>query len=192
MRDQVVLQITKEYEAIDECVKTLDVGESIFCDKNIEMILTSLEIKNYLGRLSINKKCYVLIESQNVYEIARLPDGADYNFVYHAMASPLAINENRDKLIKIIDRYKERPFGLIGEMDKAINREMKNQNIVTYAYLQRSTATVASFKRQVIGATKTLHALILDLIEDGKLIELSKSDSSKHFDRTARMFKINK
>lgn len=91
-------------------------------------------------------------------------------------------------LERVIRDFVHRP---IGELEKyGVTPTMKYHGCVPYVYVQRRVLPLSSFRKDRRGATSAVRAALVDLCEQGKLVEMNKLQAQQTFGSSGKVYKI--
>lgn len=194
MDNTIAVKLISEHKLLLSALDGLIEGNSIFCYKNGDMLMKANDIRTFLNANSRSSKRYVLAETEFTYEIIRMMDNSNNELFYLQLAlkenpNPVTIT-NLERVTNMLDIYVGKSYKQLGNSDRKISEKMKLDNVITYAYLQRTTATTASFKNSKIGATKTLRNIIYELIKSKKLRQFTRDESREKYGSYADMYEI--
>lgn len=155
-------RLMRHYAALEPC-------ERIPVAKSFTLPMAEYKAPLLMGLLKqISKLNRVLVLIEHVelglFEIRRLPNGYDAGFFYRTINAPADTSDNvgideqelREKLLETIANALV-TSGLNGQKyDPNFSLQMKNEKVVTYAYVHRKLANVAAFRKANGGATAAL------------------------------------
>ena len=192
-------ELMRHYEALEPC-------ERIPVAKSFTLPMAEYKAPLLMGLLKqISKlnRVLVLIEHAELglFEIRRLPNGYDAAFFYHMLKAPADTPDNvgnyeetelREKLLETFGK------GLLASNDETatydanFSLQMKNENVVTYAYIHRKLANVAAFRKAKGGATAALKKMLDTLCDEGILERVPPAYAEKAFQVTAKVYRLMK
>ena len=141
---------------------------------------------------SVNKKVFVVIEWPEVFEVQRLPDGSNAKLFYRYCTNAKydCTDSSMVDIENIICQYIKSDLESCLKYDKNLTPEIKNENIISYTYLHRRCASLASFRKSANGSTELLK-ILLKMLSDNKIIEAVSNDiATGMFKTTAKLYKV--
>ena len=192
-------ELMRHYAALEPC-------ERIPVAKSYTLPMAEYKAPLLMGLLKqISKLNRVLVlighTELGLFEIRRLPNGYDAGFFYRTIEAPADAPDNvgnyeetelREKLLEAFEK------GLLSSNDetKAYDRnfslQMKNEKVVTYAYLHRKLANVAAFRKAKGGATEALKKTLDTLCDEGIIERVPPAYAEKAFQVTAKVYRLMK
>ena len=192
-------ELMRHYAALEPC-------ERIPVAKSFTLPMAEYKaplLKDLLKQISKLNRVLVLIEHAELglFEIRRLPNGYDAGFFYHTINAPTDTPSNvgnyeetelREKLLEAFEK------GLLSSTDETkaydpnFSLQMKNEKVVTYAYLHRKLANVAVFRKSKGGATAALKKTLDTLCDEGIIERVPPSYAEKAFQVTAKVYRLMK
>ncbi|WZB35717.1 hypothetical protein FtMidnight_37 [Enterobacteria phage FtMidnight] len=141
------------------------------------------------------RKIVVIEHGEHGFEIRRLPDNANVRLFYKTIGlkqgDKIELGDKKELLEKVLSEFLVEDVEKISAYDpKAV--EGRSLGLITYSYLHRRLANLASFKSADVGATKALKAVIQEAEQAGYLAKLSTEDSKDLLETTAAVYRINK
>lgn len=143
-------------------------------------------LKEIANRKSVNGKAYVVIKWNNdqvkSFEIVRLPDGASPAEYYRTQQSVFTVEDDYvdidEDVVKTIVRnlraYRMTSINKIkNTYDKNTTIEMQENDVVSYAYMQRKMGSLAVFRNSPLETKKAFNKALDKVIDLGylKLLE---------------------
>lgn len=194
----IVLQIAETLNSKEAENKSVVITKS---DSGLDYSMLKFE----LSLINKDSDCVIVVidhYQENVFEFCKLPeDCIAENFykrielvkfnVGNSESSPEVVNSRKSKIISVLNEY------INGTLNDAKSYDVNpsldkyyGEKIVSYAYIHKKLARSKEFKHAECGATQSIKDSINDLIDEGKLIELSQSLALSKYKSGARMFKI--
>ena len=192
-------ELMRHYAALEPC-------ERIPVAKSFTLPMAEYKAPLLMGLLKqISKlnRVLVLIEHAELglFEIRRLPNGYDAGFFYRTINAPADTPVNvgnyeetelREKLLETIKGALVTSDDETKGYDANFSLQMKNENVVTYAYLHRKLANVAAFRKSKGGATAALKNALDTLCDEGIIERVPPSYAEKAFQVTAKVYRLMK
>ena len=191
-------ELMRHYAALEPC-------ERIPVAKSFTLPMAEYKAPLLIGLLKqISKlnRVLVLIEHAELglFEIRRLPNGYDAGFFYRTINAPadtpvnVGIDEQevRDKLLEAITDALATSTEDGQKYDANFSLQMKNEKVVTYAYLHRKLANVAVFRKSKGGATAALKKTLDTLCDEGIIERVPPAYAEKAFQVTAKVYRLMK
>ena len=192
-------ELMRHYEALEPC-------ERIPVAKSFTLPMAEYKAPLLMGLLKqISKlnRVLVLIEHAELglFEIRRLPNGYDAGFFYRTINAPADAPDNvgnheetelREKLLETITDALVTSNEDGQKYDANFSLQMKNEKVVTYAYLHRKLANVAVFRKSKGGATAALKKTLDTLCDEGIIERVPPAYAEKAFQVTAKVYRLMK
>ena len=192
-------ELMRHYAALEPC-------ERIPVAKSFTLPMAEYKAPLLMGLLKqISKlnRVLVLIEHTELglFEIRRLPNGYDAGFFYRTINAPADAPDNvgnyeetelREKLLETIADALVTSNEDGQKYDANFSLQMKNENVVTYAYLHRKLANVAAFRKSKGGATATLKKTLDTLCDEGIIEHVPPAYVFSAFQVTAKVYRLMK
>ena len=135
---------------------------------------------------SVGKKCFVVIEHEQAFEVYRAVDGTPRallvkNVQQWQSGSATAANmaEPEAVLLNLLNEYKAADLTYVQKYEKNFDLKSKLEGLITASYIQRRLLSTAAFKNSSQGANKTLQLVIESLTAKGILTKIESEDSQK-------------
>ena len=191
--------LMRHYAALEPC-------ERIPVAKSFTLPMAEYKAPLLMGLLKQISKLHrvlVLIEHAELglFEIRRLPNGYDAGFFYRMINAPADTPSNvgnydeleiRDKLLEAITDALATSTEDGQKYDANFSLQMKNENVVTYAYIHRKLANVAAFRKAKGGATAALKKMLDTLCDEGILERVPPAYAENAFQVTAKVYRLMK
>tara|TARA_Y100001973_G_scaffold106643_1_gene186073 strand:- start:12962 stop:13591 length:630 start_codon:yes stop_codon:yes gene_type:complete len=146
---------------------------------------------------NVGKKAVVVIEWPEVFEVQRLPDGSNTKLFYRYSTGDKKdrvehseIGDSVSDIKSIVAQYIESNFEDCLKYDKKLNAEAKIENVISYSYIQRRSASLASFRKAPEGSTARLKAAIDALVEIDFLNAVPDNVAAGTFETTGKLYQI--
>lgn len=191
-------ELMRHYAALEPC-------ERIPVAKSFTLPMAEYKAPLLMGLLKqISKlnRVLVLIEHAELglFEIRRLPNGYDAGFFYRTINAPADTSDNvgideqelREKLLETIADALVTSDEDGQKYDANFSMKMKNENVVTYAYLHRKLANVAAFRKAKGGATAALKKTLDTLCDEGIIERVPPAYVFSAFQVTAKVYRLMK
>lgn len=192
-------ELMRHYAALEPC-------ERIPVAKSYTLPMAEYKAPLLMGLLKqISKLNRVLVlighAELGLFEIRRLPNGYDAGFFYHTIAAPADAPDNvgnyeetelREKLLEAFKKSLLSSNDETKAYDRNFSLQMKNEKVVTYAYLHRKLANVAAFRKAKGGATEALKKTLDTLCDEGVVERVPPAYAEKAFQVTAKVYRLMK
>ena len=192
-------ELMRHYAALEPC-------ERIPVAKSYTLPMAEYKAPLLMGLLKqISKlnRVLVLIEHADLglFEIRRLPNGYDAGFFYHTLKASTDTPDNvgnyeetelREKLLETITDALVTSNEDGQKYDANFSLQMKNEKVVTYAYLHRKLANVAVFRKSKGGATAALKKTLDTLCDEGIIERVPPAYVFSAFQVTAKVYRLMK
>ena len=191
-------ELMRHYAALEPC-------ERIPVAKSYTLPMAEYKAPLLMGLLKqISKLNRVLVLIEHVelglFEIRRLPNGYDAGFFYRTINAPADTSDNvgideqelREKLLETITDALVTSDEDGQKYDANFSMKMKNENVVTYAYLHRKLANVAAFRKAKGGATAALKKTLDTLCDEGIIERVPPAYVFSAFQVTAKVYRLMK
>ena len=192
-------ELMRHYAALEPC-------ERIPVAKSFTLPMAEYKaplLTGLLKQISKLNRVLVLIEHAELglFEIRRLPNGYDAGFFYRTINAPADTPDNvgnyeeaelREKLLETITDALVTSDEDGQKYDANFSMKMKNENVVTYAYLHRKLANVAAFRKAKGGATAALKKTLDTLCDEGIVERVPPAYAEKAFQVTAKVYRLMK
>lgn len=151
-------------------------------------------LREIAKRASIGKKAFVVVTTEAGFEVMRLPDGTDTELFYRYLEKveePSGEKGSGKKyIVQLIDRYADKSFSDLSKTElESTNKKMKDANVFSYSMIQRACVGLAFFRHADGGATPAIKKALVELVDDGFLEILPRSQSSSIFESNAVLYK---
>ena len=192
-------ELMRHYAALEPC-------ERIPVAKSYTLPMAEYKAPLLMGLLKqISKlnRVLVLIEHAELglFEIRRLPNGYDAGFFYRTINAPADTPDNvgnyeeaelREKLLEAFEKGLLSSDDETKSYDPSFSLQMKNENVVSYTYLHRKLANIASFRKSKGGATEALKKTLDTLCDEGVVERVPPAYAEKAFQVTAKVYRLMK
>lgn len=185
----VVATFLQKQIDIELPMQALEVGKSFSLPKQTYSFVS---LENFAEANSRNRKCFVVVEWDEVLELSRLPDGTSRQLFYRESFSKAEIDLNGSQLNKCLEIIKQYKAYSLAEVAKygCGNAEMKSANVIPIAYLQRRLASISCYKNSPEGATAVLHKVIDSFIQSGVLSIVPSEVAKGTFETSGKLYQI--
>lgn len=152
-------------------------------------------IKDLANNLNVGKKSIIVIKWPSVIEIQRLPDGTCVK-TYYRYNKPNknkvaeCSNDGTEEVLRILKAFLDSTWKDANGYDKKITRDMKEEKVISYAYIQRRLTSCAAFRKSIEGAKNKLKRSIEEVIENGSLEEVPEMHASGIFGTNGKLYRI--
>lgn len=152
-------------------------------------------LRKLCGHLSVGKKVFVCVEHEAAFEIKRLNDGANAKLFYEFLNPDEVVkietgDQSLEKMRDLLNSARELKYEDMSKYDGGFTLKMKADNLISYSFIQRRLACVASFRKNPMGATNKIKACLNDLIEEGFIVEIPSSVLRKKYDTSSKLYQI--
>lgn len=142
---------------------------------------------------SVGKKCYVVIEHDEVFEVYRANDGTPRNLlVNYAVASKvIEIDAGQDfdatkSFLELLRNYLQSELVDVIKYDKALNLEDMQAGIISAQFIQRRLLSTAPYRKSAKGATNQFRDVTAKLLKAEVIKQIESENGAK------TLYKINK
>jgi len=149
-------------------------------------------LRDLAAKASVGKKALVVIAWPTGYEVQRLPDGSCTKLFYRYLNQTdegdqaNELSDTISEVKRVVQEYVESSFEKCVKYDVALLPEVKEANVVSYAYIQRRVANLKAFRNAHEGSTKRFKATIEAIIGEGYLTEVDKDK----YKTSAKLYKV--
>ncbi len=152
-------------------------------------------LKELADSLSVGKRRIVVIEHEAAYEIQRIPDNYNlrlfYRYLNENSMKPFGANSDTMENIKrIAFDYLKSDVDKNLNYDKNLSLLMQQNNVISYAYLQRRIASLAAFRRAPEGSSMHLKNILGELEKTGFIVKLTKATTDRSYGTSAKLYQI--
>ena len=151
-------------------------------------------LRKIAERYSVGIKTFVVIEHEQCFEVRRLQDNESSKLFYEFMQPEKVCANYEDKaeqdILRVIEESKTQDFELMKKYDLSYNEDMRRENIFSYVYVQRRTASLASIRKSKDGSKETITNILNKLIEEGLIKEVPAQIAKGVFNNGSKLYQI--